>query len=230
MAADRSLATIWKAAALTGALALGVSVAGAVFGAVPAGRQAIWQQYRRPAAIPFPAVNPYSDAKLKLGRMLFFDPVLSGSRTRSCATCHNPGLSWTDGQPRAIGENDQVLPLRTPTLLDVAWIPKLGWDGHFRDLESVAMGPITAATNMNLPEDALIERLRAIAPYGAAFDRAFGEGEITGHKIELALATFERSIVSDQAPFDRWIEGDQTGFRLRGLAALESSGARPGSA
>src|SRR5262249_21565776 len=57
--------------------------------------------------------------------------------------CHNPGLSWGDGEPRAIGENQVRLPLRSPTLLNIAWIPKLGWDGHFRDLESVAMGPIT---------------------------------------------------------------------------------------
>ena len=94
--------------------------------------------------------------KEELGRALFFDPILSGGRVRSCATCHNPGLSWGDGEPRAIGENQVRLPLRSPTLLNIAWIPKLGWDGHFRDLESVAMGPITGQTNMNLPEDEVI--------------------------------------------------------------------------
>ena len=102
------------------------------------------------------------------------------------------------------------MPLRTPTLLNVAWTPKLGWDGHFSDLEHVAITPITASDNMNLPEKTLIERLSAIPGYVSAFDVAFGKGEITTLKIEQALATFERSIVSGEAPFDRWVRGDQT--------------------
>ena len=118
-----------------------------------------------------------------------------------------PGLSWEDGQPRAIGEKQ--LAVRTPTLLNVAWTPKLGWDGHFRDLEGVAFGPITSPENMNLPETVLIQRLAAIPGYVEAFDAAFGERDITRRKIELALATFERSIVSAEAPFDRWIGGDE---------------------
>src|SRR5215813_5434339 len=89
--------------------------------------------YRRPSATPFPDDNPYSKAKADLGRMLFFDPILSGSGTRSCASCHNPGLSWGDGMGRAVGE--KVLALRSPTLLNVAWMPVLGWDGKFHDLE-----------------------------------------------------------------------------------------------
>jgi cytochrome c peroxidase len=140
--------------------------------------------------------------------MMFFDPILSGSKVRSCATCHNPGLSWGDGLPRALGEGQTPLALRSPTLLNVAWVPKPGWDGHFRDLESVAMGPITGAGNMNLSEKELVARLSAIPGYADAFTAAFGEGPITRKKIELALATYERSIVSTTAPFDRWIDGD----------------------
>jgi cytochrome c peroxidase len=173
-------------------------------------RQTWLQQYHRPAEIPFPKSNPYSDAKFKLGRALFFDPILSGSEVRSCSTCHNPGLSWADGQARAIGEKQLPLPLRTPTLLNVAWVPKLGWDGHFRNLEEVAMGPITATGNMNLSEKALVERLSAIPGYVDAFDLAFGEGEVSAKKIEFALATFERTIVSKDSAFDRWIDGAET--------------------
>ena len=165
--------------------------------------------YRRPVEIPFPADNPYHAAKAQLGRTLFFDPILSGSRARSCGSCHNPGLSWGDGLPQALGEGQKALALRAPTLLAVAWMPRLGWDGKFRDIESVAFGPITSAANMNLPEAALIERLSAIPGYVNAFASAFGEGGITRRNIELALATFERSIVPRETPFDRWIEGDQ---------------------
>jgi cytochrome c peroxidase len=173
------------------------------------GLKALKEKYRRPAEIPFPKSNPYSQAKYDLGRMLFFDPLLSGSKTRSCASCHNPGLSWADGQSRAVGDKQEVLPLRTPTLLDVAWTPKLGWDGHFGDLEGVAMGPITASNNMNLSEQELVARLTAIRGYVDAFRAAFGEGEATRRNVELALATFERTIVSGETPFDRWIAGNQ---------------------
>jgi cytochrome c peroxidase len=164
-------------------------------------------KFQRPAEIPFPKDNPYSEGKAKLGRMLFFDPLLSGSKTHSCSSCHNPGLSWADGLPRAVGE--KTLRVRAPTLLNVAWTPKLGWDGHFRDLEAVAFGPITTPDNMNMSEKELVERLSAIPGYLDAFDAAFGEGDITKRKIELALATFERTIVSGEAPFDHWIKGDE---------------------
>ncbi len=163
-----------------------------------------------------------------LGRTLFFDPILSGSKLRSCSSCHNPGLSWADGQPRAIGENQQPLKsgLRTPTLLNVAWTPKLGWDGHFSTLEGVAIGPITAPDNMNLPADQLVARLSAIPGYVGAFDAAFGKGDISVPKIEQSLATFERSIVSDEAPFDRWIKGDETRSTRPPSAASRCSTAR----
>jgi cytochrome c peroxidase len=167
-------------------------------------------KYRRPAAIPFPSNNPYSEAKSALGKMLFFDPLLSRSRTRSCATCHNPSLSWGDGLPHAVGEDPKGLPLRAPTLIDVAFVEPLGWDGKFKDVESVAFGPITNPANMNLTESELIARLSAIPSYGDAFADAFGDGAITRPRIEAALATFERTIVAGPSPFDQWILGDET--------------------
>lgn len=167
------------------------------------------QAYRRPAEIPYPDDNSYSVTKAKLGRMLFFDPILSGSRARSCATCHNPGLSWGDGLPRALGEGQAPLALRSPTLLAVAWVDRLGWDGKFRDLESVAFGPINSKANMNFSEPGLIERLNSIPGYVQAFSDAFAGGGITRRSIEMALATFERSLVPGESPFGRWIEGDE---------------------
>jgi cytochrome c peroxidase len=164
--------------------------------------------YRRPAEIPHPADNRYSAEKSELGRKLFFDSIMSGSGSHSCSTCHNPALAWGDGAARAVGQGQTKLSLRSPTLLDVAWIPRLGWDGKFRDLESVAFGPITSRGNMNLPEETLLARLNASSAYVNAFAAVFGAAGITRRNIELALATFERSIVSGRAPFDRWIDGD----------------------
>jgi cytochrome c peroxidase len=173
-------------------------------------RDAKKSDYQRPHGIPFPDDDGYSQAKADLGRALFFDPILSGSGTRACASCHNPGLSWGDGLPRAMGENQKPLALRSPTLLNIAWIPVLGWDGKFRDLESVAFTPITGLGNMNRKEEDLLAALQGIAGYRTAFAKAFPDGAITRRHVEEALATFERTIVSGDTPFDRWIEGDET--------------------
>jgi cytochrome c peroxidase len=217
-----------SATLLIAAATLLFGAGGSLFGAAEIGLHALKRQYWRLAAIPYPKENPYSRTKEQLGRALFFDPILSGARVRSCATCHNPGLSWGDGEARAIGENQVRLPLRSPTLLNVAWVPKLGWDGHFHDLESVAMGPITGQTTMNLSKGELVARLSTIPGYVSAFDAAFGQGGVTPEKVEQSLATFERSIVSSDAPFDRWIRGDEAAISAaakRGFALFNGKGA-----
>ena len=180
------------------------------------------QDYRRPTDIPYPSDNPYSAAKSELGRSLFFDPIMSGPSSISCSTCHNPRLSWGDGLPRAVGAARTPLALRAPTLLNLAWQTPLGWDGKFKSLEAVAFGPISAKANMNMTEEILIGRLKAAPEYVQQFAVAFKDGTISRTNIELALATFERSIVSGEAPFDRWVNGDdkaidaaaQRGFEL----------------
>jgi cytochrome c peroxidase len=165
--------------------------------------------YRRQAEIPYPDTNPYSKAKADLGRLLFHDPILSGSGTTACSSCHVANLAWGDGLPRAVGDAKTPLALRSPTLLDIAWVSPLGWNGKFRSLESVAFTPITQPKNMNLPEATLIERLKAAPDYVSRFAEAFDDGAITRQNIEKALATYERSIVSGEAPFDRWVNGDE---------------------
>jgi len=207
------MANSWRTAMLAGrvgaagCLIIVLAAQTSLTGAGPAERAAWQAKYTRPVEIPYPESNPWSEAKARLGRTLFFDPILSGSQTRSCAGCHNPSLSWQDGLPRAVGTKE--LPLRTPTLLNVAWVPKLGWNGHFRNLEAVTWGPISSPNNMNLPKDEAVKRLAAIPGYVKLFNAAFGPGPVTTRKVELALATFERSIVSGEAPFDRWIGGDE---------------------
>jgi cytochrome c peroxidase len=178
--------------------------------AEPAARAAWQADYQRPAQIPFPADNPYSAAKAALGRLLFFDPLLSGPRTIACASCHNPGLSWGDGLARAQGVGKEPLALRSPTMLNIAWIGTLGWDGKFPSLEGLTFAPITGPGNMNEPAADLPVRLAAIPGYVAAFAAAFPDGAVDRRNIELALATFERTIVSGEAPFDRWIAGDES--------------------
>lgn len=199
----------WKVGGgIVAALAL-LAGAGSASEAPPATRNAALLDYQRPAATPFPDDNPYSAQKADLGRRLFFDPLFSNSRTIACATCHNPSRSWTDGRARAHGESAQDLPFHTPTLLNVAWTARLGWEGKFRDLELFVFFPITGPGNMNLKEEALIARLSAIPGYVNAFAEAFPDCAISRRNIELALATYARTIVSDEAPFDRWVRGDE---------------------
>jgi cytochrome c peroxidase len=166
--------------------------------------------YRRPAKSDFPPDNPFSDAKATLGRKLFFDTALSGPRTHSCGTCHQQSLAWADGRARALGVNGQTLALRSPTLIDIWTVPVLGWDGKFPDLESVAFTPILSPGNMGMPSaEEAVRRINENPEYAPLFADAFDTPEVTQRKIELALATFERTITSPDAPFDAWIKGDE---------------------
>jgi cytochrome c peroxidase len=168
------------------------------------------KDYVKPEAIPFPADNPFAADKAQLGEMLFFDPRLSGSNWISCASCHNPSLSWGDGLPHAIGDGMKTLGRRTPTILNLAWAELLMWDGRKVSLEDQALGPITGATEMNQDADKLMEKLGAIDGYRAEFKRIFGDEGLSIKTVSQAIATYERTIVSGTAPFDRWIAGDET--------------------
>src|ERR1700712_59509 len=136
--------------ALCGALCRSGTIPSDAVDRVPADQLAL---YVPPTSIPYPGDDPSSPATARLGQELFFDPILSGARDMSCSTCHQPALSWGDGRARAIGANHEPMALRSPTLIDVAWMERLGWDGKFRDLESVTFSPITAHDNMDLAED-----------------------------------------------------------------------------
>jgi cytochrome c peroxidase len=166
------------------------------------------ESFRRPDRIPFPDANPYAPAKAELGRRLFFDAILSDDRTRSCASCHSPDLGWSDGRPLSVGREGAVLKARSPHLANLAWQGAMGWDGKFPDIEGVAFGPISGTNNMNLTEAEAVERLSADPSYAAGFAEAFGSPGVDRVRIERALGTFVRLVVSGTSPFDRFVEGD----------------------
>ena len=166
--------------------------------------------YKRPTAIPFPEDNPFTEAKAKLGQTLYFDPRLSRSNMQSCASCHNPSFAWGDGLPKGVGDHMHELGRRSPTILNAAWSEALMWDGRFETLEEQALGPIEAGVEMNMPLDQLIEKLSKIEGYPPLFAAAFnGDAEITADKIAMAIATYERTVISGEASFDRWIKGQR---------------------
>ncbi|HYE45640.1 MAG TPA: cytochrome c peroxidase [Caulobacter sp.] len=171
--------------------------------------QVLLQAYQRPTAIPAPADNPITEAKAELGKALFFDPRLSGSGAISCASCHNPGLGWEDGLALGVGHQGTKLGRHTPTILNTAWAEPLFWDGRATTLEEQAKGPIASSAEMNMPHEDVVKVVQGIPGYRTAFAKAFPGEPIDLDTIAKAIATYERTVVSGQAPFDRWAGGDQ---------------------
>lgn len=165
--------------------------------------------YVRPLEIPFPDDAPYTPLVATLGKMLFFDPRLSGAQNISCATCHNPSFGWEVTTPGPIGAQNTMLARQAPTVLNTAYMPHFFWDGRAATLEEQAAGPIKASGEMNADIAEVAELLDEIGTYRDGFAQAFpGEG-LTPATILTAIATYERTIVSAWAPFDHWVDGDE---------------------
>lgn len=194
------------------ALVLISGLSGSVTWAADSGNWALdllKQQFERPDSVPFPAENPYSEDKVALGKQLFFDPLLSRSGNMSCATCHVPDLGWEDGRPLPLGDGGQTLERHTPTLWNLAWGEFFFWDGRADTLEAQAAVPIQSHVEMNLPLDKLVQRLQADADYRQQFVQAFPDDPVVdATNMVNALATYERTLVSPETRFDRWVGGD----------------------
>ena len=168
------------------------------------------QNYRRPAAIPFPEQAAYSPQMATLGKMLFFDPRLSGAQNLSCASCHNPSFGFEVPVPGAIGSANTPLARKSNTILNAAWSTSLFWDGRAKSLEDQANGPITTPAEMNGKFPEIVARLKGVKEYSAWFDRLFPGTGVTKDNLLSAIATFERTVMAGEAPFDRWVDGDPT--------------------
>lgn len=169
------------------------------------------KQYVKPHKVPYLEGNAYSKEREELGKMLFFDPRISGSNVMSCATCHNPSFGWSDAQPKAVGHGHKTLGRKTPTILNLAWTEKMMWDGRFSHLEGQALGPIGSEAEMNgvmIGEHSFANEIKSIKGYQDLFAKAYPKEEITADLIAKAIAVFERGVVSSDAPFDKWIKGN----------------------
>lgn len=183
--------------------------------------------YMTPKKVPAPSSNELNTVRVELGKQLFFDPRLSGSNWISCGTCHNPALGWSDGLKTAIGNGQKVLGRNTPTIINAAFNSHQFWDGRAKTLEEQAVGPIQAAGEMNQNLDELVTELKAIPGYVASFNKAYPKEGITGKSIGKAIASFERTIISRESAFDRWVAGDKnalTKAQLNGFKVFEGKG------
>jgi len=157
---------------------------------------------------------------IELGKILFFDTRLSGSGKISCATCHQPELSWADGKEKSIGHEGAINQRNSPTVLNSWFYKKLFWDGRARDLEDQAFAPINSESEMHGDMRELPVKLRKIKGYLALFDSAYGNSAIRPDRIAEALATFQRTLVSRKTKFDEFVSGNfyaLNNSELRGL-------------
>lgn len=179
-----------------------------------------------------PAENAQTAEKAELGRLLFFDPVLSANNEIACATCHHPDRGFSDGQAVAGGLNGVELERNTPTLWNVGYAQSLFWDGREDSLEEQVLFPLTHADEMGADDtEALVAELQAIPEYAALFDNAFGGGEsaISLENLQYALAAFERTLITDNSPFDQYAAGEfeaLTAAQRRGLVLFRSAATR----
>lgn len=179
------------------------------------------------AAVPVPADNASTPARVALGKALFFDPRLSGNGAVSCASCHNPALGWSDGLKTAVGFGGAVLNRATPTIVNVGYNTQFMWDGRKKSLEDQALGPMQAADEMNTDFPVLLERLRGIRGYVAMFEKAYPGEPIAEASIAKALAAFQRTVVSKDSAFDRWVAGDRSALtpsQQRGFKVFTDAG------
>lgn len=172
--------------------------------------------------VPIPADNPPTADTVALGRKLYYDTRLSADNTVSCANCHNPAKAFTDGLRVSLGVGGKNGTRNAPTVLDAAYNPAQFWDGRAASLEDQAGGPMANPVEMGLPHEVMVAKISKVADYQAAFDKAFGPGPITIDKVQKAIASFERTLLSGDSPFDKYeYGGDKTALSpaaIRGLA------------
>ncbi|MSU36183.1 MAG: cytochrome-c peroxidase [Pedosphaera sp.] len=217
-----------------------------------------------PGRAPEPTGNPITPAKSALGRLLFFDPILSGSKDVACATCHHPRFAWGDGRATSIGVGGSgigpqrkflasnplpLIPRNAPTLLNVGFngfvaggrpgaaAEPMFWDARVTGLEKQVLVPIRsreemrgdACTEADAVEQAL-GRIRAIAEYRELFGVAFESSpdqSVTAARLAQAIAAFERSLITPDTPFDRFMRAESSALNAeqqRGLRVFQDSG------
>lgn len=168
-------------------------------------------QFKIPSGLPeviYPADNPMTTEKVALGAQLFFDKRLSKDNTVSCATCHDPAKGWSNGEDVATGVGGLKGGRNSPTVINTAYQAFQFWDGRMETLEQQALGPIENPIEMTMSLVDVTKRLNQIPGYKSQFKKVFNT-EVTSEGIAKAIAAFERTVLSGDAPYDRFTAGDK---------------------
>ncbi len=180
------------------------------------------QKWLLAATPPAPPDNQPNAMRVELGKALFFDPRLSSDSNLSCAGCHSPMFGWADGLPTARGSKSKVLGRASPTVVNTGYNTLMMWDGRKASLEDQAMGPMESMDEMAMDLRALFTWLNTEPTYKAMFAQAYPGEAIDSKTVSKAIAAFERTVISNDSPFDHWVRGDKDamtkqqvlGFRL----------------
>lgn len=169
-----------------------------------------------------PHRDGFTPQQIDLGRYLFFDPVLSGDGTLSCASCHDPAHGLSDGRPRSIGIHAADAGRAAPTLWNVAFLKRYFWDARADSLEVQATGPLYSPKEMGNTPAQLLASLNGNATYRRLFQEAFAgrTGPITERQVVTALAAFETSLISLNSRYDRYVHGYDAALSDREIEGL----------
>jgi cytochrome c peroxidase len=171
--------------------------------------------------IPWPADNPYSPARAELGKILFFDVRLSANGMVSCTSCHEPDHGFAGSTPLSKGVTGKPGARHVPTLINRAWGKSQFWDGRAPTLESQVIFPVTDPNEMGMTTDLVVQRVRGIKGYAPLFAAAFGDDAVNFERIAKAIATFQRTIVSGNSPYDRYLAGDKSALTKQQKEGLD---------
>jgi cytochrome c peroxidase len=182
-----------------------------------------------PASAPPLQDIPATPAKVVLGKMLYFEPRLSESHVISCNSCHMIGMGGVDLQETSIGHRWQHGSRNAPTVYNAVFDIAQFWDGRAKDLEQQAGGPLVNPIEMGTTEAHVVEQLKAIPGYAPAFAKAFpgATDSITADNICKAIAVFEATLITPNAPFDHYLKGDEKALdasQKEGLALFINKG------
>ncbi len=180
----------------------------------------------QPPALPD---NPASPAKVLLGKMLYFDPRLSESHVITCNSCHMVGMGGVDLQETSLGHRWQHGGRNAPTVYNAVFNVAQFWDGRAKDLEQQAGGPLVNPVEMDTTAEHAVEQLKGVPGYAPAFAKAFpGSADaLTFENIRRAIAVFEATLITPNAPFDRYLRGDEKALdatQTQGLALFIGKG------
>jgi cytochrome c peroxidase len=171
--------------------------------------------------VPVPPDNPQTTLKILLGKQLYFDTRLSKDNTISCASCHDPAKGWSDAGPTSVGINGQKGGRRAPPVSNAAYLPLQFWDGRAPSLEEQAKGPIQNPIEMGNTHEAMIKTVNNIPGYVEEFKTVFGSESMTTDQVAQAIASFERTVVTTDSPFDRFVRGSEDAMTDQEKQGLE---------
>ena len=184
------------------------------------------ERLRQPRGLPaiqWPKNNLYSPAKAELGKNLYFDKRLSADGTISCASCHDPKHAYTDGAAVSTGIRGQKGTRSAPTVINRAFSLAQFWDGRAATIEEQVKGPIVNPIEMGNTHEAAAAAIGKIQGYRPMFMQAFGSDQVDIDRIAMAVATFERTVLSGDAPYDRYKKGDKKAMspeQVRGMSVF----------